>query len=105
MPHLCQELRVYPAASRGTQPSLVGAPGHLGTDTIDLDRGLVCWSLVRVALTCGHGGWVGITTEPWGCSGGRPRPAGTPVPDETASAGCPRNYPVVPIPAPRPAWK
>ena len=38
-------------------------------------------------------GWQ--TTEPRGCAGGRPRRGGTPVCDETVTAGCPRNYPVV----------
>jgi hypothetical protein len=42
-------------------------------------------------------GRVGRTTEPRGCAGGRPRRRGTPAPDETVTAGCPRNYPVVPF--------
>jgi hypothetical protein len=46
------------------------------------------------------GGWVGFNTEPWGCVGGRPRPGGTPVVDETVPAGCLRDYPVVPSPTP-----
>jgi hypothetical protein len=42
-------------------------------------------------------GRVEIATGPWGCVGGRPRLEGTAVSDETVAAGCPRDYPVVPI--------
>jgi hypothetical protein len=38
------------------------------------------------------GGWVGVTTVPWGCVDGRPRLGGTPVYDETVAAGCLRHW-------------
>jgi hypothetical protein len=41
------------------------------------------------------GGRVGFTAVSRGWVGGRPRRGGTPVPDETVTAGCPRNCPVV----------
>jgi hypothetical protein len=47
----------------------------------------------RRPRTCASGR-VGITAVSRGWVGGRPRRGGTPVPDETVTAGCPRNYPV-----------
>jgi hypothetical protein len=48
-------------------------------------------------------GWLGwVHYRLRGCVGGRPRRGGTPVHDETVTAGCPRNCPVVLIVHSRP---
>jgi hypothetical protein len=53
--------------------------------------------VTRLASTSHVCGWLGwVHYRPRGCVGGRPRRGGTPVRDETVTAGCPRNYPVVP---------
>jgi hypothetical protein len=52
------------------------------------------------APVCRWPGWDHY--RPRGCAGGRTRRGGTPVHDETVTAGCPRNYPVVPNRSSRP---
>jgi hypothetical protein len=72
----------------GTRP--VGAPFPArAAGRPPRDPGLAWGSLrfTSTPLPCG-GGWVGCTTEPWGCVGGCPRLGGTPVLDETVAAGC-----------------
>jgi hypothetical protein len=54
-------------------------------------------SPVRPLLVRGHGARVGVTTEFTWPLDYRPRLRGTPVHDETVTAGFLRNYHVVPI--------
>jgi hypothetical protein len=70
-----------------TAELFLGAPFRLGPACLAHESGVLVPPPPRGPLAPA-GGRVGFTPESRGCSGGRPRCAGTPVPDEHVPAGC-----------------